>query len=179
MPFAECADGGTEGNLPLLRRVRNITLPAGLILALAIVALHEWDEALFGEAGETLAEVLESPRALLLAAGYACMVAVAWHTEMGRRVFAPFRPVGQMALTNYLSQGLAYAFILFGIGPGLALGGKIGTFAIVVICLVFFAMQMAFSAWWLARYRFGPMEWLWRWLTYGGAPPPMRRLAPA
>jgi uncharacterized protein len=167
------------GNLPLLRRIRNIALPLGLIVALAVPALSEWDDQLLGEAGDVLAEILESPSALLLAAGYACMVAVAWHAPTGRRVFTPFRPVGQMALTNYLMQGFAYAFVLFGIGPGLALGGKIGTFAVVLICLAFFSFQMAFSAWWLARYRFGPMEWLWRWLTYGGAAPDMRRLVAA
>jgi len=75
-----------------------------------------------------------------------------------------------MALTNYLAQGFIYAFILFGVGPGLGLAGKIGSFAVVVVSSVFFAGQIAFSHWWLARYRFGPMEWLWRTLTYGERP---------
>lgn len=163
------------GNLPLLRRIRNVTLPLGLLVAFAVPALSEWNEHLLGEAGETLAAVLESPSALLLAAGYASMIAVGWHSPVGRTVLAPLRPVGQMALTNYLMQGLAYAFVLFDVGPGLGLAGKIGTSAVVLICLAFFAFQMAFSAWWLARYKFGPMEWLWRWLTYGGSAPIMRR----
>lgn len=81
-----------------------------------------------------------------------------------------------MALTNYLMQGLIYAFVLFGVGPGLALAGRIGTTAVVAICVAFFAFQTAFSHWWLARYRFGPMEWLWRTLTYGERPV-MRRAA--
>lgn len=82
-----------------------------------------------------------------------------------------------MALTNYLAQGLIYAFILFGVGPGLALAGRIGSATIFAICIAFFAAQTAFSHLWLARYRFGPMEWLWRALTYGERPP-MRRIEP-
>ncbi|QPD00162.1 DUF418 domain-containing protein [Qipengyuania soli] len=167
------------GNLPLLRRIRNVILPLGLLVALAIVSVDAGAPGIDEKAGGYIRSFLESPAALLLAAGYACMVATGWHNPTGRRILAPFRPVGQMALTNYLMQGLAYAFVLFGIGPGLALGGKIGTSIVVLICLAFFAFQMAFSAWWLARYRFGPMEWLWRWLTYGGSAPAMRRLAPA
>ena len=164
-------------HLPVLRKIRNLTLAFGLALAFVVVALAEWPEQLLGGTGETAAELLKSPSALLLAAGYACMVATGWHTPTGRKLLAPLRPVGQMALTNYLMQGLAYAFVLFGVGPGLALGGKLGTSAVVGIVLAFFAFQSVFSHWWLARFRFGPMEWLWRWLTYGGSMPVIRRRA--
>lgn len=164
---------------PLLRRLRNVILPAGLVCSLALVMLEAGVFQVSEDAAEALAAILESPIALLLAAGYACMIVVGWQTGPGRALLAPFRPVGQMALTNYLMQGFAYGFVLFGVGPGLALGGKIGIFAVLLICLAFFAFQMAFSAWWLARFRFGPMEWLWRWLTYGGTAPSMRRLAAA
>jgi uncharacterized protein len=61
---------------------------------------------------------------------------------------------------------------------GLGLVGKIGSFAVLMICITFFAFQTAFSHRWLARYRFGPMEWLWRALTYGERPR-MRRIEPA
>jgi uncharacterized protein len=81
-----------------------------------------------------------------------------------------------MALTNYLAQGFIYAFILFGVGPGLGLAGRIGAFPVVLISLAYFALQIVFSHWWLARYRFGPMEWVWRTLTYGERPV-MRRAA--
>ena len=164
-------------HLPVLRKIRNLTLAFGLALAFVVVALAEWPEQLLGGTGETAAELLKSPSALLLAAGYACMVATGWHTPTGRKLLAPLRPVGQMALTNYLMQGLAYAFVLFGVGPGLALGGKLGTLAVVGIVIAFFAFQSVFSHWWLARFRFGPMEWLWRWLTYGGSMPVIRRRA--
>jgi uncharacterized protein len=56
------------------------------------------------------------------------------------------------------------------VGPGLGLAGRIGTSAVIATSIAFFALQTAFSHWWLARFRFGPMEWLWRALTYGERP---------
>jgi uncharacterized protein len=114
---------------------------------------------------------LRSPAALILAAGYSAGIVVAIHTPLGKRLFSVFAPAGRMALTNYLAQGLVYAFVIFGAGPGLGLAGRIGTSQVILICIAFFALQVAFSHWWLARYRFGPMEWLWRALTYGERPP--------
>ena len=157
--------------LPLLRRIAIIAIPIGLALGLFIrLMMREAIELTNQEAWAEFAQILRSPAALILAAGYCAGIVVALRSEWGRRLFAPFGAVGRMALTNYLAQGLIYAFILFGVGPGLGLAGRIGSFAIVLICLAFFAGQIAFSHWWLARYRFGPMEWVWRTLTYGERP---------
>jgi uncharacterized protein len=78
-----------------------------------------------------------------------------------------FAPVGRMALTNYLAQTvICIAVYYFG-----GLVGRSGPLFGLVLALVIFPAQMAFSAWWLARYRYGPMEWLWRTMTYGRAQP--------
>jgi uncharacterized protein len=103
-------------------------------------------------------------------------VVVAFQDGRGRRALAPFAAVGRMALTNYLAQSLVFGFVLFGVGPGLALAGRIGTTAIVGVVLVFFTLQVLFSRWWLARFAYGPAEWVWRALTYGTMPP-MRQSA--
>jgi len=95
---------------------------------------------------------------------------VAFHTARGRRILAPFADVGRMALTNYLTQGLVIALVLFGVGPGLALAGRIGTSALTAIVVLVFGMQVLVSRWWLRHYRFGPVEWVWRALTYGRRP---------
>ena len=75
-----------------------------------------------------------------------------------------------MALTNYLAQSLVLAFVLFGVGPGLALAGKVGTCALFAIVVVTYAAQMMFSRWWLGHFSHGPAEWVWRRLTYGPVP---------
>jgi uncharacterized protein len=74
-----------------------------------------------------------------------------------------------MALTNYFTQSLVYALVLFGVGPGLGLAGRIGTIEVFAIVTAAYAAQIALSKAWLARFRYGPLEWLWRRLTYGTA----------
>jgi uncharacterized protein len=163
------------GHLPLLQRLARTVLPLGLALALPTWLLADglWQPGGM-EVGESIGGILRAASALILACGYACAIVVVFQHGPGRRFFGLFRPVGQMALTNYLVQGFAYGLVLTGVGPGLGLAGKIGNAHVLAICVAFFAAQIAVSHWWLARYRFGPMEWLWRWLTYGGAMPSMR-----
>ncbi len=81
-------------------------------------------------------------------------------------------PVGRMALTNYLTQTVASLLFFYGLGLGYL--GKLGPAACVGLTLSFFSVQVVFSHVWLAHFRFGPAEWLWRSLTYG-KPQPMRR----
>jgi uncharacterized protein len=56
-------------------------------------------------------------------------------------------------------------------GVGLGLYGEVGPALCVVLSIAIFTAQMVFSRWWLARYRFGPAEWVWRTLTYGQGQP--------
>ena len=71
---------------------------------------------------------------------------------------------GRMALTNYLMQSVICTLIFYGHGFGLfGSVSRLGQFGIVVGIWLF---QMVFSYFWLKRFKFGPMEWLWRSLTY-------------
>lgn len=80
-----------------------------------------------------------------------------------------FAPVGQMALTNYLMQSLIGGIVFYGYGFGLV--GKLNAFEQMAYMVIVFSAQVMFSRWWLSRYRFGPMEWVWRSLTYFKAQP--------
>ncbi len=75
-----------------------------------------------------------------------------------------FAPVGRMALTNYLSHSLISAFLFHSYGLGLY--AKIEVWQGVLIAVAIFTGQIYFSRWWLKHYLFGPLEWLWRSLTY-------------
>jgi len=156
--------------LPGWRQLLRIALPAGLVLdgfatMLAKSSwLPEWEHR------EFLADAVHLLAVPVLSAGYLAGIVVAFQGGLGRRLLAPFAAVGRMALTNYLSQSLVIGFVLFGIGPGLALAGKIGTTVIVGIVIGFFAVQVQVSRWWLGRYEYGPMEWVWRAFTYGERP---------
>ena len=157
--------------LPRWRWLARWILPLGLALEGAATLLSEspllpdWPHRHF------LGLVVHLLAAPVLAAGYVSALVVAYHGKLGAKLLAPIAACGRMALTNYLAQGFVIGFVLFGVGPGLALAGKIGTTALFVIVVVTYAAQIAFSTWWLRRFAYGPVEWLWRALTYGKVPP--------
>jgi uncharacterized protein len=108
---------------------------------------------------------LQDARAFL--PGFRSLMRIALPVGLVGEGLAHFAHAGRMALTNYVAQSLFYAFILFGVGPGLALAGRIGSTTVVAMVTVAFATQIAASRWWLGHFRYGPLEWLWRRLTYG------------
>ncbi|MBN1584227.1 MAG: M20/M25/M40 family metallo-hydrolase [Anaerolineae bacterium] len=77
----------------------------------------------------------------------------------------PLAMLGRMSLTHYLLQSVVCAWIFDGYGLGLY--GEVGATGGLILTIVIYAAQIRFSQWWLERYPFGPMEWLWRTLTYG------------
>jgi uncharacterized protein len=100
-----------------------------------------------------------------LSIAYLAGLVISYHRPSGRKWLVWLAPVGQMALTNYLLQSVVMVFLFY--GGGLNLLGKVGAGTIVAISFTVFVAQIFVSRWWLTRYRFGPMEWLWRCLTYG------------
>jgi uncharacterized protein len=157
--------------LPAWRQLMRIVLPAGLVFEGIATLLAESPWLPEWEHREFLADALHLLAVPVLAAGYVAAIVVAFQRGTGRRLLTPFAAVGRMALTNYLTQSLVFGFVLFGIGPGLALAGKIGTTVIVGIVIGFFSLQVVASRWWLGRFAYGPAEWVWRALTYGERPP--------
>jgi uncharacterized protein len=83
-------------------------------------------------------------------------------------------PLGRMAFTNYLAQSVIFGWIFYGYGLGLF--GRLGVASALAIGVAVYIGQVFFSAWWLRRYRYGPVEWLWRTLMYG-VRQPMRQTA--
>ena len=106
--------------------------------------------------------------------GYVGLVVWMLYQPWGRWLQA-LAPAGRMALTNYLMQSVICSLLFFGYGLG---WWGMPRAQQVVFVVVVFAAQLALSHWWLARFKFGPMEWLWRAFTYREYPA-MRRLASA
>ncbi len=77
--------------------------------------------------------------------------------------------VGRMALTNYLMQTIICTTIFYGHGFGLY--GRVERTEQLLIVLAICACQLVLSPLWLGKFRFGPMEWVWRSLTYGKRQP--------
>jgi uncharacterized protein len=94
-----------------------------------------------------------------------------------RRVLAVLAPYGRMSLTGYVGQALIGVPFFYGFG--LAMYRYVGPFMAVGFGLCVFTLQWAFARWWLARYAYGPLEWLWRAATLRVRPWPLpRRTAP-
>lgn len=100
-----------------------------------------------------------------LALFYVALVATLWRRAAWRRVLALLAPVGRMALTNYLLQSVICVLIFYGFGLGQF--GRVGARAATLIALGVFLFQVLASALWLRSFSYGPMEWIWRQLTYG------------
>ena len=90
-------------------------------------------------------------------------------------LLAHLAPMGQMALTCYLSQSLSAVAIFYGVGFGV--GPQWGALGVIGVGVLILAIQIASCRWWMARYRFGPMEWLWRSLSYGKRQQMLRAIA--
>ena len=98
---------------------------------------------------------------LPLAMGYAALLAIFYKKIP---LLKGFELVGKMALSNYLFQTALAITIFYGIGFSFA--GKLGFTVIIGIAILIYSVQVLLSMWWLKSHSFGPMEWLWRQLTY-------------
>ena len=138
---------------------------AGLALTLAGVAVSPSVDPLRIDVRSAAVGILNLLGAPLMCLGYFFALRWLWGRAGGRRWLARFAPAGRMALSNYLGQSLLCTLLFYGYGAGLF--GQLPRAWQIPFALAVFAAQLAFSRWWLARFDMGPMEHLWRRLTYG------------
>jgi uncharacterized protein len=101
---------------------------------------------------------------LFVAMGYLGAVML-WHQAgTGRWMRDKLSKVGRMAFTNYLAQTVICTTIFYGHGFGLF--GLVERWQQLLLVVAIWVVQFAWSAWWLRRFQYGPLEWLWRCATY-------------
>ncbi|RYY10563.1 MAG: DUF418 domain-containing protein [Chitinophagaceae bacterium] len=153
-----------SANRVLIRRVMiwgaAIGIPCNIVLANMMTTNAYYDMAPSGII-QPLVYAFGVPALSLF---YAAAIALLYQSDAWKRLLNIFRPVGQLALTNYIMQSVICVFIFMSYGFGLI--GKIGPTFLTLIGLSIYIFQLAFSHAWLRWFRFGPMEWLWRSLTY-------------
>jgi uncharacterized protein len=153
---------------PMLKRVCAWCIPVGLVLnvfvTLANLRPNTGKPTVIGY----LAGILQFPAMHILSAGYASGLAVLIQSDVWRKRLTPFAAVGRMALTDYLTQSVLCTLFFYNYTTGLF--GRVGPALDLIPTVVIYGSQVLFSNWWLARYRFGPLEWLWRGMTYGKLP---------
>ena len=104
--------------------------------------------------------------------GYVGLVMLVCRMATLHRLTRSLAAVGRTALTNYLLQTILCTTIFY--GHGLGWFGYVDRVGQIGVVAAVWAIQLVASPLWLLRFRFGPVEWAWRWLTYG-VRPPLRR----
>jgi len=103
------------------------------------------------------------------------LIMLLYKSGLFKWLFALMRPVGQMAFTNYLTQSIMCGLFFYGIGLGYF--GKLEYHQLFYVVGTVWIIQIIWSHIWLRYFRFGPLEWLWRSLTYWKKQPIKRNTA--
>ncbi len=159
-----------KSNERFWRRLRWVGLSLGILLT-TFVMLR--DQGVLGaasvwwktEPGRSILRIARSGGSLFLGLGYVALFVELFQKARWRGWLQYFSPVGRMALTNYLTQTVLGIALFYGVGFGI--GPRFGLAGVLAAGAIIFAVQLWWSRWWLERFRFGPVEWVWRCLTYG------------
>ena len=147
-------------DLPLLKALYwsvSIGLPTSLLYAWSATNGHPW--------GLTVHSLLYAVSVIPLAIVFIIGVCLLYLQNPKSVVFRWLAAPGRMALSCYISHSLIGILLFYGLGLGL--GTSLGLVYIELIALVVFFIQIIVCRIWLNYFRFGPLEWLWRMLTYG------------
>lgn len=151
------------GNQPLFRRMMwvgyAVGLPGAIVWGMHAPGMDTFMPSYGGAALFTLSIVVN----ISLCLAYIGTLMVLLHR--GHAWLMRLAPVGRMALTNYLMHSVVFTLVFYGYGFGLY--GEYGRAVATLMALALYGFQVWFSGWWLARHRMGPMESVWRTLTYG------------
>ncbi|MGC4022434.1 MAG: DUF418 domain-containing protein [Cyclobacteriaceae bacterium] len=108
--------------------------------------------------------LMYQPHRLLVSLGHIGLITLLWKSNFFNWLLKPFANVGQMAFTNYLGQSIICT--LFFYGYGFSYFGKFGRFELFYVVGAVWLFQIIFSMIWLRFFSMGPLEWIWRSLTY-------------
>jgi uncharacterized protein len=156
-----------RSHLPFVRRVQWWALGIGLVSGIGFMAWRDlaanpWQPSV----GRLLAATGYVVCRVTIMIFYVATIIRAVCNERWRQRIAPITLTGRMPLTNYLLQTLIAVTLFY--HWGFNLWNKVGPALDLVIAIaIFFVIQVPLSRWWLSRFQVGPMEYLWRVLTYG------------
>ena len=164
--------------LPRIRRLQWWALGLGLGFALTFEILGQLNRVPGPSPVKVVISVSYVLCRLSMMGFYVLTIVRLAQAPVWQRRFAPIAATGRMPLTNYLGQTLVATTLFYGWGLGLF--GQVGPALTLLIAVgIYFVIQVPLSLWWLRRFEFGPLEYLWRTLTYGRRPTQSSRPAPA
>lgn len=144
-----------EKNRAFLMKIMLVSLAGGLLFKL----LPYITESNLGL--DYMQDIFGGP---LLAIAYGLGIPVVMKNSQGPGLLLPLSYVGKLSLSNYLFQSIISTFIFYSYGLGFY--GKVSAFWGTLLVMFIFAFQVIISRFWIVRYYYGPVEWLWRSFTY-------------
>ena len=162
----------SAAHVPRIRTALMWLIPLAIVTNGAVGLLFERFSSIVPTGMSLFLQVLSTLGSLSGCLTYIFLLLSAYHSPRAQRFVMPIGAVGRMALTNYLTHTIVFTTLANGYGAGLY--GRVSLLTGLLLTFATFVVQIALSNAWLRRFRFGPLEWLWRSLTYG-RPQPMRR----
>jgi uncharacterized protein len=166
-------DNEGAGHLPLFRKLIIYGAIADIptIVVTALFGFHVLEPRKLSVAAHLVVTFVHELGLLGLTAAYIGIVVMLMQRQAWRHVLALIAPAGRMPLTTYILQSVICTFLFYGWGLGWA--GKVGGAGCVLVACTVFSFEVLVCHLWLRRFRFGPLEWVWRTLVYL-EPPPLR-----
>lgn len=149
------------GREALLRKVRFY----GFLIGLPLSCFYAWHAMAGQPFGLVVHSAISALSVVPLSLAYIASISLWYCKNESRRIYPALAAPGRMALTNYIGQSVLGMIIFYGIG--FALGATMGLVYVELIAVGVFLFQILFSRVWLRYFQFGPLEWIWRMLTYG------------
>ncbi|WLR47581.1 DUF418 domain-containing protein [Halobacillus litoralis] len=150
-----------------LRSIKNVWVLTGILFLIFKAGPHlfgspEWFQLAQDSIGGSASAIF-----------YVSSITLLFQTSIGARIVHPLTWVGRMSLSNYILQSLISFILFYSVGFGWY--GDVPPIGSLMIVLVIFTGQIFVSKAWLKKFRYGPLEWLWRTLTYGKKQPLKRK----
>jgi uncharacterized protein len=154
----------------ILPRVRRATIAAAAV-GFALLGV----ELALPEPWEATPLFLATVGRFATTIAYGGAIILLFHRPLGRRWLSPLAAMGRLALTVYIGQTLVYSTLFHGYGLGW--GIEAGHLALLALAMAIYLTEVFVCNLWLRFFRYGPLEWLWRGLTYLRFPPLLARVA--
>ena len=169
--------GFLSGNAPKWLYGLMLVIGAGVLCVIGYQAWLNWEARFELMHMFTRGTAANSALSIFVSLGYASLFVLL--VKAGARLITePLAAVGRMAFTNYITQSLIMTTIFWGGGRGFGLWGEVDRTTLWAIVLAVWAVQLIWSPLWLSRFSMGPLEWIWRRLSYG-KPVAIGKAAPA
>ncbi len=151
-------------HIPMFKKIRTWGLLLGGLFLLLYALIDSSVLSVHPLLNYSLLSGINYIASIFIFPAYVSLIILGAQSGFWKIILSPLAEAGKMALTNYLSQTLICVIIFYGYGFGLY--GRVSVSEGILITIAIFLVQVAWSNIWMRKFRYGPMEWFWRLLTY-------------